>query len=83
MPSIWADADACPKVIRDILFRAAQRKQIPLTLVANMGIQVPNSPYITSLQVSHGFDEADNEIVRRCTAAHDFVIGLVLSLIHI
>lgn len=63
--TIWVDADACPVVIRDILFRAAQRKQIPLTMVANQRIKTPPGGLITSIQVSAGFDVADNEIVRR------------------
>jgi hypothetical protein len=62
---IWVDADACPKVIKEILFRAAQRTGIPLTLVANKLLLVPNAPHIRALQVEHGFDVADNEIVRR------------------
>jgi hypothetical protein len=62
---IWVDADACPNVIKDILFRAAERKQIPLTFVANRYIAVPPSPFIKSVVVSAGFDVADNEIVNR------------------
>lgn len=70
---IWVDADACPKVIRDILFRAAQRTGIELTLIANQGIPVPPNRNIRSIQVSSGFDEADNEIVARCNAG-DLVV---------
>lgn len=62
---IWVDADACPVVIKEILFRAAERTQLPLTLVANQPIRVPRSPHISFLQVSAGFDVADNEIVKR------------------
>ena len=62
---IWVDADACPKVIKEILFRAAQRTGIALTLVANKLLAVPPSPHIRALQVEHGFDVADNEIVQR------------------
>lgn len=62
---IWVDADACPAVIRDILFRAAQRTGIELTLVANQSVQVPRAPNIRTLQVGAGFDVADNEIVKR------------------
>lgn len=61
---IWVDADACPKVIKDILFRAAERKQINLTLVANHPLRTPPSRYINSLQVPGGFDVADNKIVQ-------------------
>lgn len=70
---IWVDADACPVVIKEILFRAAERTQIPLTLVANQYIKTPPSKVITSLQVSSGFDVADNEIVARVSAG-DLVI---------
>ncbi|MGB5639537.1 MAG: YaiI/YqxD family protein [Sedimenticolaceae bacterium] len=63
--TIWVDADACPRVIRDILFRAAERCAIPLTLVANQSIEIPRSRHIRMLQVSSGFDVADNEIARR------------------
>jgi len=62
---IWVDADACPTVIKEILFRATQRTQTPLTLVANQHIPVPRSRLITTLQVKAGFDVADNEIVKR------------------
>jgi hypothetical protein len=62
---ILVDADACPKVIKDILFRAAFRTETPLLLVANQYLSVPESPLIRSLQVAAGFDVADHEIVRR------------------
>lgn len=61
---IWVDADACPGVIKDILFRAAERVRVTLTLVANQPIRTPPSRYIKSIQVSPGFDVADNRIVR-------------------
>jgi len=61
---IWVDADACPGVIKEILFRAAQRTQIMTTLVANKMLRVPPSPYIRALQVPAGFDVADNHIVQ-------------------
>lgn len=61
---IWVDADACPKVIKDILFRAAERVGVPLTLVANQVIPTPPSKLIRSIRVASGFDVADNEIVR-------------------
>jgi len=70
---IWVDADACPVVIRDILFRAAERTGIALTLVANQAMKTPPFPNIKSVQVSPGFDVADNEIVRRVSAG-DLVI---------
>ena len=62
---IWVDADACPAVIKDILFRAATRTQIQTTLVANHAMKVPKSDFIGFMQVTHGFDVADNEIVAR------------------
>jgi len=62
---IWVDADACPAVIKDILFRAAERKAIAMTLVANQLLRVPASKFIRAIQVPGGFDVADNEIVRR------------------
>lgn len=70
---IWVDADACPVAVKEILFKAANRKQIKLTLVANQHIKTPPSPFISSLQVPSGFDVADNEIVRR-VAEGDLVI---------
>jgi len=63
---IWVDADACPGVIKEILFRAASRTGVQLTLVANQPIRVPKSPSIRMIQVPAGFDIADAEIVRRC-----------------
>ena len=62
---IWVDADACPKAIKDILFRVAERLSITTTLVANHTLQTPPSRYIQFLQVKSGFDVADNEIVKR------------------
>jgi uncharacterized protein YaiI (UPF0178 family) len=62
---IWVDADACPLVIKEILFRAAQRTGVLVTLVANQAVRVPPSPNIKTLQVAAGFDVADDEIVKR------------------
>lgn len=59
---IWVDADACPAVIKEILYRAAQRLGIPLTLVANQPLQTPPSPWIRSVRVGRGFDVADTHI---------------------
>jgi uncharacterized protein YaiI (UPF0178 family) len=70
---IWVDADACPVVIKEILFRAAERTGVEMTLVANQPMRIPPSRWIKSLQVSAGFDVADNEIVRRVDAG-DLVI---------
>ncbi len=62
---IWVDADACPVVIRDILCRAAERKGIIVTFIANQAVPVPRSKWIKSIRVASGFDVADNEIVAR------------------
>lgn len=60
--NIWVDADACPAVIRDVLFRAARRLAVTTTLVANHHLRVPPSPHLRSVQVSAGFDKADDHI---------------------
>jgi len=60
---IWVDADACPRVVKEILFRAAERKQVQLTLVANQPLRTPPSPYIDTMIVAAGFDVADDRIV--------------------
>lgn len=71
---IWVDADACPGVLREILFKAAERVKIPLIMVANQPLRVPaNSEWISAIQVMQGFDVADDEIVRRVEAG-DLVI---------
>jgi uncharacterized protein YaiI (UPF0178 family) len=62
---IWVDADACPKVIKEILYRAAERVGVQLILVANQALQVPNSRHIRSVRVEAGFDVADNYIVQQ------------------
>ena len=77
--NIWVDADACPGVVKDILFRAAERLQITTTLVANQMLRVPASPWIRAVQVPGGFDVADNEIVARVTAG-DLVITADIPL---
>jgi uncharacterized protein len=70
---IWIDADACPLVIKEILFRAAERLQLTLTLVANKTLRIPASAYIRTLQVPAGFDVADAKIVE-LTEPGDLVI---------
>lgn len=60
---IWIDADACPKPVKEIVFRAAVRTSTQVTLVANQPLSVPPSPLIRAIQVSSGFDVADNYIV--------------------
>ena len=70
---IWVDADACPIVVKEILFRAAARTGVQLTLVANQAMRIPRSRNIDMLKVETGFDVADNEIVKRLEAG-DLVI---------
>ncbi len=76
---IWVDADACPGVIKEILYRAAQRRQLPLVLVANQWLRVPPSPYIRAVQVEKGFDVADRHIETQ-VAAGDLVITADIPL---
>jgi uncharacterized protein len=76
---IWVDADACPGVIKEILYRAAERMHIPMTLVANQPLRTPRSPFIRTLQVLGGFDVADNEIAKRIEAG-DLVITADIPL---
>jgi uncharacterized protein len=76
---IWVDADACPVAAREILFRAARRTGVSLILVANQAMKVPPDTNISSLQVSTGFDMADNEIVARAEAG-DLVISSDIPL---
>ena len=70
---IWVDADACPGAVKEILFRAANRTQVPLTLIANQMLRVPPSPWIRALQVPSGFDVADERIVQEADAG-DLVV---------
>lgn len=76
---IWVDADACPKAIKEILFRAAERCQLTTTLVANQALQTPPSRYVRTLRVSRGFDVADNEIIKRM-ATGDLIITADIPL---
>lgn len=76
---IWVDADACPVVIKDILFRAAERTQTTTTLLANHYLKIPPSQVISFVQVSAGFDVADNEIVKRAKP-NDLVITADIPL---
>nr|WP_298249752.1 YaiI/YqxD family protein [uncultured Halomonas sp.] len=79
MPSLWVDADACPKVAREIIVRAAERTATPTWFVANHTVPLPRSRTVRSLAVSHGFDAADDEIIERL-AAGDLVITSDLPL---
>jgi uncharacterized protein YaiI (UPF0178 family) len=76
---IWVDADACPNVIKEILFKTADRVQLELTLVANQALNVPRSKFIKAIRVASGFDIADNEIAKRA-AAGDLVITADIPL---
>lgn len=76
---IWVDADACPKVIKEILYRAAERAKCKLTLVANNSLTIPKSPYIKTIRVASGFDVADSHIVQQVSAG-DLVITADIPL---
>jgi uncharacterized protein YaiI (UPF0178 family) len=77
--TIWVDADACPVAAKEILFRAATRTETLLVLVANQYMRVPPSPFIKAIQVSSGFDVADNEIVQKAEAG-DLVVTADIPL---
>lgn len=76
---IWVDADACPVAIKEILYRVANRAEIPLTLVANQMLRVPPSPWIKALQVPSGFDVADQRIAQEAEAG-DVVVTADIPL---
>jgi uncharacterized protein YaiI (UPF0178 family) len=76
---IWVDADACPNAVKEIIFRAAERREIATTLVANQFIRVPKSKFIKSIQVPSGFDVADNTIVAEMQSG-DLVITADIPL---
>jgi len=76
---IWVDADACPLVIKEILYRAAERRRIPMTLVANKPLRTPRSKFVRAIQVARGFDVADAEIIGRIEAG-DLVITADIPL---
>ena len=78
-PCVWVDADACPVVIREILFRAAERTGVRMVLVANRAVRVPAGSSVRCQVVSAGFDEADNEIVRQISKG-DLVITADIPL---
>jgi len=77
--NIWVDADACPLVIKEILYRAAERAQVSLTLVANKMLSTPRSKFVRAIQVGRGFDVADAEIARRVEAG-DLVVTADIPL---
>jgi hypothetical protein len=76
---IWVDADACPQVVKEILFRAAERAQVVTTLVANTPLRTPASAFVRSVRVGHGFDVADHWIVQQ-TQPGDLVITADIPL---
>lgn len=76
---IWVDADACPKVIKEILYRAAERVKCQLVLIANQSLSIPKSPYIKAIRVATGFDVADNYIVQQ-VSNDDLVITADIPL---
>jgi len=76
---IWVDADACPKPVKEILYRAAHKRQITMILVANQFLSAPASPYIRSIQVAGGFDVADNYIMQQLIAG-DLVVTADIPL---
>jgi len=76
---IWVDADACPQVIKEILFRAAERAQVLTTLVANTPLRIPTSPFIKSVRVAPGFNVADHWIVQQVQPG-DLVITADIQL---
>lgn len=77
--SIWVDADACPNVIKEVLWRAADRCQAMVTMVANQNLRIPPSKFVRAWRVEAGFDVADNEIVRHCQPG-DLVITADIPL---
>ena len=76
---MWVDADACPRAIKEVIYRAAERTKIQTTLVANQFLQVPKSQYIRAIQVPSGFDVADQHIVAEINAS-DLVITADIPL---
>ncbi|NDV22076.1 YaiI/YqxD family protein [Desulfovibrio sp. JC022] len=76
---IWVDADACPKAVKEILFKTVMRREVKLTLVANQYMNFPTSPFIDMIKVGAGFDVADNEIVKLCNPG-DLVITADIPL---
>lgn len=76
---IWVDADACPKAIKEVLYKTAMRREVNVTLVANSFLTIPTSPFIKTIQVGDGFNVADNEIVQRAVPG-DLVITADIPL---
>jgi uncharacterized protein YaiI (UPF0178 family) len=77
--TVWVDADACPRAIKEVLYRAADRRQVPVVLVANQFLRTPRSAFISTVQVPGGFDVADQTILERASAG-DLVITADIPL---
>lgn len=77
--NIWVDADACPRAVKDILFRVADRTKISVTFVANKRLRLPDSTFINLIQVGQGADIADDEIANKCEAG-DLIITADIPL---
>lgn len=77
--TVWIDADACPRAVKEVLFRAAEKRQVPLVLIANQFLRLPPSQFISAVQVGQGFDVADDAIVERL-APGDLVITADIPL---
>lgn len=77
--TVWVDADACPRAVKDVLYRAAERRRVPLVLVANQFLRTPPSSFISTMQVPGGFDEADRSILERVESG-DLVITADIPL---
>lgn len=75
MNKVWVDADACPRTVKDILFRAAKRLQLEVTMVANQPVPVPKNRFVNAIQVAQGFDVADNYIVQHSNAGDLVITG--------
>ncbi len=73
--TVWVDADACPRAIKEVLFRAAEKRRFQLTLVANQYLRTPPSKFIRAVQVESGFDVADNAIVERMNPGDLVITG--------
>ena len=72
---IWVDADACPNLIKNVIFRLAENRQVDVVLVSNHYVKTPNSRFVSAKQVGKGFDEADNEIIALMSAGDLVVTG--------
>ena len=72
---IWVDADACPNLIKNVIFRLADNRQVDVVLVSNHYVKTPNSPFVRAKQVGKGFDEADNEIIALMSGGDLVVTG--------